>query len=258
MQETELKGKTVLISGASAGIGQACARAFAEVGARLILLARRAERLEAERQALAERYGCDVLVRALDVRDPQACRLVVEGLPGDWQNIDVLINNAGLSRGMEALYQGDLTDWDEMLDTNVKGLLYLTRLVVPGMLVRGRGHVLNIGSIAGHEVYPGGNVYCASKHAVHALSQGLRMDLVSTPIRVTEISPGLVETEFSVVRFHGDTERAEKVYQGMKPLSGEDVAACVLWAARQPAHVQINEVVVTPSAQASATVVSRT
>ena len=207
---------------------------------------------------MQEQFGTSVLIGALDVRDGEACREVVEGLPPSWRDVDILVNNAGLSRGMAPLHQGLLSDWEEMLDTNVKGLLYLTRLVVPGMVARGRGHVVNIGSIAGHEVYPGGNVYCASKHAVHALSQGLRMDLVGTPLRVTEISPGMVETEFSVVRFHGDAERAGKVYQGLKPLCGEDVAACALWAVQQPAHVQVNEIVVMPTAQASAGVVSRT
>ncbi len=185
------------------------------------------------------------------MRDQPAVAAAIAGLPPEWTEIDVLVNNAGLSRGLDKLHEGLLSDWEEMIDTNVKGLLYVSRAVIPGMVARGRGHVINIGSIAGHDVYPGGNVYCATKFAVNALSRGLRMDLVATPVRVSTVDPGMVETEFSRVRFHGDDERASKVYQGIAALSPEDVAEAVLFCATRPPHVSIAEMIVMPTAQAS-------
>ncbi|HQR39542.1 MAG TPA: SDR family oxidoreductase [Blastocatellia bacterium] len=248
-----LENKIVLITGASAGIGEACARAFAAEGARLILAARRTDRLE----QLAAGLGVPTLCIALDVRDAPAVDSVLSALPDEWSAIDVLVNNAGLGLGLDKLQDGSVDDWNGMIDTNVKGLLHVTRAVVPGMVARGRGHVINIGSIAGREVYPGGNVYCASKHAVDAITKGLRMDLVATPIRVSTIDPGLVETEFSIVRFKGDADRARKVYEGIQALRGADVADAVVYCATRPAHVSINEIVIMPVNQASALVVHR-
>ncbi|TET94725.1 MAG: SDR family NAD(P)-dependent oxidoreductase, partial [Candidatus Zixiibacteriota bacterium] len=204
---SNLDNKIALITGASSGIGAACARKFAEQGVRLILAARRTERLE----KLAAELSVETHLIQLDVRDRKAVEKVIYGLPSEWENIDILVNNAGLSRGLHKLHEGNIDSWEEMIDTNVKGLLYVSRAVIPGMVARGRGHIINIGSIAGHEVYPGGNVYCATKHAVDALSKGMRIDLVDTPIRVSTVDPGLVETEFSQVRFYGDKERAKGV-----------------------------------------------
>lgn len=247
---------TVLITGASAGIGAACARAFAGAGARLVLAARRTDRLE----AIAGELGAtdtDVLPLELDVRDAEAVSAAIGRLPAEWREIDLLVNNAGMARGVEPVQDGEPRDWDEMIDTNVKGLLYVTRAVVPGMLERGRGHVVNIGSTAGHEVYPGGAVYCATKHAVGAITRGLRLDLFGTPVRISTVDPGLVETEFSDVRFRGDTGRAAKVYQGYRPLRPEDVADAVLYVATRPDHVNIDEVIIKPQDQASSTMVNR-
>mgnify|MGYP000882294120 CR=1 FL=1 len=252
-----LKDRIVFVTGASSGIGAACAEAFAREGARLILAARRADRLRQFAEALKEMHGTECLVQTLDVRVQPDVERFVAGLPAEWEAIDILVNNAGLSRGLDKLHEGLLSDWEEMLDTNVKGLLYVSRAVVPGMVRRGRGHVINIGSIAGREVYPGGNVYCASKFAERALSKGMLIDLNGTGVRVTTVDPGMVETEFSLVRFHGDAARAAKVYQGVRPLSGEDVAEAVLFCAQRPEHVNIAEVVVLPRDQASATVVHR-
>jgi 3-hydroxy acid dehydrogenase/malonic semialdehyde reductase len=253
-----LANKLVFITGASSGIGRATAHAFAKEGARLLLCARRIDRLDALKSELIATYPTvQVHVFELDVRDNDAVVAQLALIPAEQKEIDILVNNAGLSRGLDKLHEGSIQDWEEMLDTNVKGLLYVTREVVPGMVRRGRGHVVNIGSIAGHEVYPKGNVYCASKFAVDAITKGLRLDLVDTPIRVTTIDPGLVETEFSAVRFHGDTERAEKVYQGFTPLAPEDIADAIVWSVSRPAHVQIAEIVIFPTAQASATVVDR-
>jgi serine 3-dehydrogenase len=248
---------TVLITGASAGIGEATARAFAGAGARLILAARRRDRVAELARELGDRHGTECHTLQLDVRDAGVVTRMLEDLPGEWAQIDVLVNNAGLSRGLDKLHEGSIADWDEMVDTNVKGLLYVTRAVVPGMVARGRGHVINLGSIAGHEVYPGGAVYCATKHAVDAITRGLRIDLLGTPVRVTSIAPGLVETEFSVVRFHGDRERASKVYEGVQPLTAEDVADAILYAATRPPHVNVDEVLVMATAQAGATRVHR-
>ncbi len=249
----ELKNKTVLITGASSGIGEACARRFAQAGCRLILAARREERLK----KLASELKVETHLLLLDVRDRYAVEAAINELPKEWQKIDILLNNAGLSRGLDKIQDGNPDGWDEMIDTNVKGLLYVSRAVLPLMLKRNSGHIINIGSIAGHEVYPKGNVYCASKHAVDAITKGMRMDLVDTGVRVTTIDPGLVETEFSLVRFYGDVERATPVYQGYKPLTGDDIADAVLWSATRPAHVQIAEIIILPKAQASAMVVER-
>ncbi|HPM37858.1 MAG TPA: SDR family oxidoreductase [candidate division Zixibacteria bacterium] len=249
----DLTGKIVLVTGASSGIGEACARKFAARHARLVLAARRVDRL----RQLVSRLGTDVHVLELDVRDRTAVNAAIAGLPHPWSEIDILVNNAGLSRGLDKLHEGDYRDWEEMIDTNVKGLLWVSRAVIPGMVARGRGHLINIGSIAGREVYPNGNVYCATKFAVDALTKGLRLDLVDTPIRVSTVDPGAVRTEFSEVRFHGDTERAAKVYQGFTPLSGDDVAEAVVWVADRPPHVTVADVLILPSAQASANLIHR-
>jgi 3-hydroxy acid dehydrogenase / malonic semialdehyde reductase len=255
---TQLRDRIVFITGASSGIGRAAALGFAREGAKLLLAARRLERLEDLAASLSQASNVATHFLALDVRDRTAVEAAVAGLPPEWSEIDVLVNNAGLSRGLDKLHEGDHQDWDEMIDTNVKGLLYVTRAVVPGMVRRGAGHVINIGSIAGREVYPGGNVYCASKFAERAISKGLMIDLNGTPVRVTTIDPGMVETEFSLVRFHGDSARAAKVYQGVKPLTAEDVADAVIYCATRPLHVNVAEMVLLPTAQAAATVVHRT
>jgi len=250
-----LKGRVVFITGASAGIGRSCARAFAAEGAKVLMCARRAERLNTFAAELKKEFCIPVHHLALDVRNRPAVERAIAGLAKGWRSIEVLVNNAGLSRGLDKLHQGLLGDWEEMIDTNIKGLLYLSRTVIPGMVERGKGHVINIGSVAGYEVYPGGNVYCATKFAVRALTRGLRLDLNGTPIRVSEVAPGLVETEFSMVRFHGDAERAAKVYQGYTPLSPDDIADAVIWCAARPPHVNISHVTVMPTAQASSTMV---
>lgn len=255
---TSLRNRTVMITGASSGIGEACARAFAAEGARVLLAARRVERLESLAGSLADGMDTETHVVELDVRDASAVASVFESLPAEWAAIDVLVNNAGLGLGLGKLHDGVIDNWNRMIDTNVKGLLYVTKAVVPGMVERGRGHVINIGSIAGHELYPGGNVYCATKFAVDAITKGLRMDLVESPIRVSTVDPGLVETEFSIVRFEGDADRAKRVYEGIEVLSGNDVADAVVYCATRPPHVQINEIILTPTHQASALVTSRT
>jgi 3-hydroxy acid dehydrogenase/malonic semialdehyde reductase len=252
-----LKNRIVLITGASAGIGRWCAMAFAKQGARLILAARRLKRLEALAVELKRKPGEDILLLELDIRDQPAVERAVKELPAEWNAIDVLVNNAGLSRGLDKLYEGKLEDWEEMIDANIKGLLYVSRAVIPGMVKRGQGHIINIGSISGHEVYPGGNVYCATKFAVDALSKGMRLDLSGTALRVSQVSPGLVKTEFSVVRFRGERERAEKVYQGLTPLSPDDVADAVVYCASRPPHVNVSEIIVMPTDQASTTMVHR-
>jgi len=249
----DLKNKIVFITGSSSGIGAACARAFTAQGARLILCARRGEHLK----KLVSDLKTDTYSFPLDVRDPNQVEKQIQSLPADWSAIDILLNNAGLARGLSKLQEGDIQDWEEMIDTNIKGLLFITRAVVPGMVQRGKGDIINIGSIAGHEVYPAGNVYCATKHAVDALTKGLRLDLTGTPLRVSTVDPGLVETEFSLVRFHGDKQRAKSVYNGMQPLTPEDIADAVLYCVTRPAHVQIAEIIILPTAQRSATVVSR-
>jgi 3-hydroxy acid dehydrogenase/malonic semialdehyde reductase len=248
----DLKGINVLVTGASSGIGHACADAFAQRGCRLLLVARRKDRLDELASILRERYGAEVLTATLDVRDRGAVEDWVGELSGSWRGVDILVNNAGLSRGLEPLHEGDVADWEEMIDTNVKGLLYITRAVLPGMVKRGHGHVINIGSIAGHEVYPGGNVYCATKHAVTALNRGLAIDTLGTGVRVSSVDPGLVETEFSLVRFHGDAERASGVYDGLDPLTPADVAEAVLFCATRPENANVREMILTAGAQASA------
>lgn len=248
-----LVDKTVLVTGASSGIGRSCAYAFADTGARLLLCARRAERLT----ELAKALKSECHTFALDVRDREAVQAALDGLPEEWAAIDVLVNNAGLAAGLAPLHEGDVNDWERMIDTNVTGLLNVTRPVVRGMVARGSGHVINIGSIAGHEVYPGGVVYCATKAAVDKITQGLRMDLLGTGVRVSTVDPGLVETEFSIVRFHGDHDRAARVYEGVTPLTPDDVAETVVWVANRPAHVQIAGVIILPTAQASVTRIAR-
>src|SRR4030042_1550940 len=252
-----LKDKIIFITGASSGIGRSCARAFAQQEARLILAARRIERLKELAVERKRKPGEDSLLWALDVRDQPAVERAINGLPGEWAAINVLVNNAGLSRGLDKLHEGKLDDWEEMIDVNIKGLLYVSRAVIPGMVKRGQGHIVNIGSIAGYEVYPGGNVYCATKFAVRALSKGLRIDMNGTNIRVSEVAPGMVETEFSVVRFRGDKERAGKVYQGLTPLSPDDIADAVVYCATRPPPVNIREMIVMPTDQASPTLVHR-
>ena len=252
-----LKGKIVFVTGASSGIGAATALAFAAEGARLLLTARRVEKLAVVAADALQRGAEAVHTLSLDVRDRQAVEQAIAKLPAEWAAIDILVNNAGLSRGLEKLYQGSIDDWEEMLDTNVKGLLYVTRAVVPGMVERGHGHVVNLGSIAGEMTYPGGAVYCASKAAERAINDGLRIDLLGTPIRVTTVDPGMVETEFSAVRFHGDTERAANVYKGIQPLTPEDVAEVIVWAASRPAHVNIARVILTPVQQANSLLAHR-
>ena len=249
--------KTALITGATSGIGAACARKFAGAGYRVIITARRAEQLAVMAGDLQQEFGVEVLPLCFDVRDLDAVKRALDSIPAAWRDIDVLINNAGLALGLEPEYAGDFTDWETMIDTNVKGLLYMTRLVVPGMVERLKGHIINIGSVAGDAAYAGGAVYCATKAAVKVLSDGLRIDLAHTPIRVTNLKPGLVETNFSNVRFHGDTERASNVYKGIQPLTGADIADVALYAAQAPAHVQIAEVLILATHQASGSVVYR-
>jgi serine 3-dehydrogenase len=253
----EIKRKRVLVTGASSGIGSACASAFAEQGAHLLLFARRLQRLEELAETLRQRHGIEVLTAALDVRDQAAVAAWVESLAEPWSAIDVLVNNAGLARGLSPLHEGDLSDWEEMIDTNVKGLLYVTRAVLPGMVQRRRGHVVNIGSIAGHEVYAGGNVYCGSKFAVTGISRALGIDTLGTGVRVSSVDPGLVETEFAEVRFHGDRERAGSVYDGLEPLTGDDVAAAVIFCVTRPAHANVREMILMSSAQAGVVHVHR-
>ena len=245
------------ITGASSGIGAACARKFAAGGYTLLLNARSREKLQALQKELQTTYGIEVILLPFDVRDRKAAEAALQQLPTEYQSIDVLVNNAGLALGIDKEYEGTEENYDTMIETNITALLMMTRLVVPGMVNRGKGHIINIGSVAGDAAYPGGSVYCATKAAVKILSDGLRMDLVNTPLRVTNVKPGLVETNFSVTRFAGDKERADKVYQGIKPLTGEDIAEVVYFAASAPEHVQIAEVLVLATHQASGSLVYR-
>ena len=248
--------KIVLITGATSGIGEACARKFAQGGYDVIITGRRAQLLANLKKEL-EAEGVRVLALAFDVRNRNAATAAINSLPLEWQQIDVLINNAGLALGLEPEYEGSFEDWDTMIDTNIKGLLTMTRLVVPRMVKRDSGHVINIGSVAGEAAYAGGNVYCGTKAAVKTITDGLRIDLAHTSVRVTNVKPGLVETHFSNVRFHGDDARADKVYEGVKPLTGTDIAEVVFYAASAPAHVQIAEVLVLATHQANGSVLHR-
>jgi NADP-dependent 3-hydroxy acid dehydrogenase YdfG len=249
-----LGGKIVLVTGASSGIGQATARAFAEQGARLLLCARRLDKLT-ELAATLDKAE-DVYSFKMDVTDRKGVAETLAGLPEEWKAVDVLVNNAGLSRGLTKLYEDDPDNWEEMIDTNVKGLLYVTRAIVPGMVARGRGHVINLGSTAGNQTYANGAVYCASKAAEKVISEGLKLDLMGTPVRVTTVDPGMVETEFSEVRFR-DKDRAAKVYQGITPLQPEDVAETIVWVAMRPARVNVHSILLTSIDQANSNVTSR-
>ena len=248
---------TVFISGATSGIGKATAELFAKHGANLILTGRRNERLEELKKTLTSVYNINILMLCFDVRNYSEAKAAVESIPSAFSDIDILVNNAGLAAGLSPLQDGSLDHWERMIDTNIKGLLYLTKLLVKGMIERKKGHIINIGSIAGKEVYANGNVYCATKHAVDALNKGMRIDLLPHNIKVTAINPGMVETEFSIVRFDGDKERAKKVYDGMQPLRPEDIAETIWWVSQRPAHVNINDVIIMPAVQASATNVIR-
>lgn len=248
--------KIVLITGATSGIGLACARKFAANGDKLILTGRNESRLAEIKKELTEK-GSDVLTLSFDVRDREKAEKYIETLPAEWKEIDVLVNNAGLALGLEPEFEGNLDDWATMIDTNIKGLLTMTRLVVPGMVERNRGHIINVGSVAGDAAYAGGNVYCATKAAVKALSDGLRIDVANTAIRVTNLKPGLVETNFSNIRFRGDKDRAANVYKGIKPLTGDDIADVAVYAANAPEHVQIAEVLILATHQASGSVIFR-
>lgn len=252
-----VKGKRVLITGASSGIGEACARRFAESGADLFLVARREDRLAGMKKSLADTHGSDVRVAGLDVRDRRAVEEFSAEIKKNWGVPDVLVNNAGLASGLSKFYEGDFEDWDKMMDTNVTGLLNVSRFITPLMIERNSGHIVNIGSIAGHMVYPGGNVYNATKFAVRAITEAMSIDLVGTPIRVSGIDPGAVETEFSVVRFHGDADKAKSVYKGFKPLAGDDIAEAVLFVVNAPDHVNILDMVVMPTAQRNPYVLHR-
>lgn len=244
-------GKIVLITGATSGIGEACARRFAKEGYSLILTGRNEAKLKSLKETLEKEHKVSVLPLVFDVRNRQEAVNKIENLPSEWKNIDILVNNAGLARGLDPEYEGNLDEWDEMIDTNIKGLLTMTRLIVPGMVERNSGHVINIGSLAGDAAYAGGNVYCATKSAVKAISDGLRIDVAHTEVRVTNVKPGLVETHFSNTRFRGDDERADNVYKGITPLNGDDIADVVFYAASAPKHVQIAEVLVLATHQAN-------
>lgn len=249
--------KIALITGASSGIGEACAHIFAQQGYHLILIGRRENLLEKIAHHLADKYAIEVKKIQADVRDKENINYVLETLPSHWKNVDVLVNNAGLSQGLDPIDKGNTDDWDTMIDTNVKGLLYVSKIVSSWMVGQKKGHIINIGSIAGKEVYANGNVYCATKHAVDALNKGMRIDLLPHGIKVTAINPGMVETEFSVVRFKGDEARAKKVYDGLEPLIAQDIAEAIWFVVSRPPHVNINDMLIMPTAQATATTVVR-
>jgi len=254
---SQLKNKIVFISGASSGIGMACAHAFAREGAKLILAARRKERLEQLVSELKEKFNTECRLLTFDIQIYKEIKDAVASLPDDWKNVDVLINNAGLAKEMQKLYEGNPDDWDVMINTNIKGVLYLSREILPYMVKRETGHIINLGSTAGHDVYPLGNVYCATKFAINAITQSLRIDVLDKSIKVSSVDPGMVETEFSVVRFGGDVERAKNVYRGVEPLTAVDVADAILYCATRPKHVNINEIILTPLAQAQSNFVVR-
>ncbi len=247
----------VLVTGATSGIGKATAEIFARNGHDLIITGRRADRLNKLAGDLKEEYKVKVHTLNFDVRKRDEVKKQIASIPADFKNIDILVNNAGLASGLSTIQDGDIEDWEKMIDTNVKGLLYITKEVANLMISRKSGHIINVGSVAGKEVYANGNVYCASKHAVDALNKGMRIDLLQHNIKVSAIHPGMVETEFSIVRFHGDEDKAKKIYQGLKPLTGEDIAESIYWMANRPAHVNINEMIIMPTAQANATTTIR-
>lgn len=249
--------KTVFITGASSGIGKACANEFAKNNYRLILLARREERLQELKKELVEKYNIEVHLLSFDIRNKENCFSAIENLPKEWQQIDILINNAGLALGTNPFDSAEIDDWENMIDTNVKSLLYISRATLPLLLSQENPHIINIGSIAGKEVYPGGNVYCATKHAVDAITKAMRIDLLEKGVKVSSVSPGAVETEFSIVRFKGDEEKAKKVYNNYEPLVAQDIAEAVYFAASRPAHVNINDILIMPKAQANATIFNK-
>ena len=253
----KLANKKVFITGASAGIGKACALAFANEGADLLLASRRVDKLVEIANDLKRKHNIDIKTIKLDVRNFNEVEQTLSSLEDKWKNTDILVNNAGLARGFDKIYEGKIENWEEMIDTNIKGLLYITRMVLPQMIERKQGHIINIGSVAGHETYPSGNVYAATKFAVDALTKSIRMDVLDKNIKVSTVDPGLVETEFSIVRFSGDAKRAKSVYNGITPLTGEDIANAVVYCATRPEHVNINEIILTPIAQASPTMVHR-
>ncbi len=249
--------KITLVTGATSGIGEAVATRFASEGYDLIITGRRNERLQDVKEKLESEYGHRVLTLNFDVRNKVQVQKNLENLPGEWKAIDVLVNNAGLASGLNPIQDGDTEDWEKMIDTNIKGLLYVTRAIVGGMKERRKGHIINLSSIAGKEAYPNGNVYCGTKHAVEAIGKGMRMDLLPYGIKVTQVCPGAVETEFSVVRFHGDKSRADQVYAGFEPLHADDVADAIYYVASLPPHVNINDLLIMPTAQANATLFNR-
>lgn len=246
-----------LITGATSGIGRSCAQIFAKNNHSLIISGRRKERLDELKIELEEKFGIDVFVLSFDIRDRNAVEKAISTLPNEWRNIDILINNAGLAVGLNTIQDGEIEDWEIMIDTNVKGLLYVSRAVLPLLIKQNKGHVINIGSIAGKEVYPNGNIYCATKHAVDALSKAMRIDMVKHGIKVTQIAPGAIETEFSIVRFKGDKNIADSIYNGYQPLLPDDVANVIYYTTTLPEHVNINDLVIMPTAQASATVFNK-
>lgn len=252
-----LQDKIIFITGASSGIGAACAKYFAQANAKLVLAARDLNKLHSLARQLKNEHSTLAYCLQLDIRDYSQVKQTLELLPNEWKNINILINNAGLAAGFQTLQDGSLDDWEQMIDTNIKGLLYVTKEVLPKMIAMNSGHIINIGSVAGHQTYPKGAVYCATKYAVNALSSGLRMDLLGTKIRVSTVDPGMVETNFSLTRFKGDENLASAVYAGMTPLSADDVADAVFYCATRPAHVNINEIIIMPTDQASATMVAR-
>ena len=249
--------KIALITGATSGIGEASAHIFAKQGYSLILLARRNEQLKNIAHHLEDKYNVKTFSIVADVRDESNLRTELEAIPEAWKKVDVLVNNAGLSRGLDPINAGKIADWDAMIDTNVKGLLYVTKIVSNWMIACKSGHIVNIGSIAGQEVYPNGNVYCATKHAVDALSKAMRIDLLPYGIKVSAVNPGMVETEFSLVRFDGDSDRAKKVYDGLEPLLADDIADAIWYIVSRPKHVNINDMLIMPTAQATATTIKR-
>ncbi len=252
-----IEGKKVFITGASSGIGEACAFQFAQAGADLLICARRMVKLNKVAEKLKENYDANVFTFELDVRRYSDVKNKIENLPEEWKEIDILVNNAGLARAADKVYEYDVSDWDEMIDTNIKGLLYVTRLVVSGMVERGAGHIINIGSTAGHESYMGGGVYCGTKHFIDAVTKGFKLDLLGTGVRISSVAPGMVETEFSLVRFHGNEEKAANVYKGLTPLTADDVADAVLYCATRPPHVNINEIILTTKDQGNAFLFNR-